>query len=346
MVTGERGPITRDSVYGKGRLLGPMQNTHHAAPAYCTRTLLIACILAGLIGAEPRGAQADSSVGAAPIHASGAHMSAGQSPVHGSNEQTTIENARERDVGRFCDADPADKAVVAFEIGLSLLRSQSAEIGIAWIGKAAELGYSPAAWLLDRLPATGHRLDRCGRGETLSESTPFGIRDSLPYQEFKGRMPPRELKEIAYRIAASYGLDPALLLSVMSVESGFRADVVSVKRAMGLMQIIPETAARFGLQNPFQPEENIAAGSRYLRWLLDRFDGEVSLALAAYNAGEGAVDRYRGIPPYRETIEYVDKVKNRYAVFSRLLGAGDREQHARLQHPEFLRRQARSETVE
>jgi soluble lytic murein transglycosylase-like protein len=114
--------------------------------------------------------------------------------------------------------------------------------------------------------------------------------------------------------AARHGLDPCLVLSVMKAESGFNKTAVSVKGASGLMQLMPATAARFGVKNIFDQRENVLAGARYLRWLLDRFDGDVRLALAGYNAGEGAVEFYGyKIPPYLETQNYVRIIYGRYS---------------------------------
>ena len=105
-----------------------------------------------------------------------------------------------------------------------------------------------------------------------------------------------------------------LLAAVVAAESGFRERVTSDKGARGLMQLMPATALRFGVapRELFEPARNLEAGARYLRWLLDRYDGRLHLALAAYNAGEGAVDRFGGVPPYRETRRYVRRV---YALF-------------------------------
>jgi len=114
--------------------------------------------------------------------------------------------------------------------------------------------------------------------------------------------------------AVQNGLDPCLILSIMRAESGFNRSAVSVKGAMGLMQLMPQTAARFGVKNMFDPRENVLGGSRYLRWLLDRFSGDVRLALAGYNAGEGSVEFYGNrIPPFLETQNYVRTIYARYS---------------------------------
>ena len=114
--------------------------------------------------------------------------------------------------------------------------------------------------------------------------------------------------------AAQNGLDPCLILSIMRDESGFNRTAVSVKGALGLMQLMPETAIRFGVKNIFDPRENVLGGSRYLRWLLERFSGDVRLALAGYNAGEGSVEFYGNrIPPFLETQNYVRMIYARYS---------------------------------
>jgi len=112
-----------------------------------------------------------------------------------------------------------------------------------------------------------------------------------------------------------HGVDPVLLYAIMHQESTFKARAVSPKGARGLMQLMPGTAARFGVSNIFDPRQNIEGGARYVRFLLDLFDGDVNLALAGYNAGEGAVMKYGGrVPPYSETQEYVRRISRRYAL--------------------------------
>ncbi|MGZ8779895.1 MAG: lytic transglycosylase domain-containing protein [Thermoanaerobaculia bacterium] len=115
---------------------------------------------------------------------------------------------------------------------------------------------------------------------------------------------------IIFREARKNDLPPELVAAMVHTESDFRPGLVSHKTAQGLMQIVPATAALLGVDDPFDPEKNIAAGTKYYRYLLDRFDDE-TMALAAYNAGEGNVARYGGIPPFAETRDYISKVNRR-----------------------------------
>ncbi len=121
-------------------------------------------------------------------------------------------------------------------------------------------------------------------------------------------LPPTPYDPFIRRVASEQGLDPSLIKAVALVESGFNPRAVSPKGARGLMQLMPATARRYGVRDPHDPYENLYAGTRHLRDLLVEFQGDVPLALAAYNAGAGAVRRSGGIPAYRETRDYVRKV--------------------------------------
>ncbi|SEA53868.1 Transglycosylase SLT domain-containing protein [Thiothrix caldifontis] len=119
------------------------------------------------------------------------------------------------------------------------------------------------------------------------------------------------------KYAEKYGVSADMVKAVIAVESCYNSTAVSPKGAQGLMQLIPATAERFGVSDAFDTRENIHGGTRYLSWLMKRYNGDLYKAIAAYNAGEGAVDKYQGIPPYHETQHYVRKV---LAVYNGLSG--------------------------
>jgi soluble lytic murein transglycosylase-like protein len=114
--------------------------------------------------------------------------------------------------------------------------------------------------------------------------------------------------KLIVEVAKKFDVDAALISAVIKAESDFNPREISNKGARGLMQLMPSTAERFGVMNSFDPKANITGGARYLRWLLDTFAGNADLALAAYNAGEGNVWKYNGVPPFRETLHYVKRV--------------------------------------
>jgi soluble lytic murein transglycosylase-like protein len=119
-------------------------------------------------------------------------------------------------------------------------------------------------------------------------------------------------EKLVQEAASRHQVDPALVRAVIETESNWNPAARSRKGAIGLMQLIPTTAQRFGVNDAYSPQQNVDAGVRYLKALLERYDGNLDLALAAYNAGEGAVDRAHGIPAFRETRDYVQKVQNAY----------------------------------
>ncbi len=142
-----------------------------------------------------------------------------------------------------------------------------------------------------------------GRGYTKPRSSRIRRLSSLDVQ---ARVDAFE-REIQ-KAAGFFGLDPALIKAVIRAESGGDPGAVSSKGALGLMQLMPETAKELMVYDPFDPAENIWGGSKYLSWLVDSFDGDIIAALAAYNSGPGTVERYGGIPPYPETIQYIKRV--------------------------------------
>jgi hypothetical protein len=221
-----------------------------------------------------------------------------------------------RDFGQalslYCDAAQQGHADAAVSIAWMYLNGRGVgrdeAIAAAWLRLAAERGNPLALRLLDRVGAVA-MVKASGCPEP--ESAIAAIRPGAVIA------PPAEIVKLVAQTAALNKIDPKLVLAVIATESAFQTDAVSPRNARGLMQLMPETAERFGVKNVFDPGENIRGGVKYLRWLLTYFEDDLSLALAAYNAGEGAVTRYGGIPPFPETRAYVDKIRALYALGKR-----------------------------
>ena len=144
---------------------------------------------------------------------------------------------------------------------------------------------------------------------------PEAIANTITFRHMAGDIPTsgsESIDRIIFDAGAREGVDPRFIHAVIWQESKYKVDAESHAGAVGLMQLMPATAERFGCEDRSDPAANIAAGTKYLSWLLKRFDGNVELALAGYNAGEGSVDKYDGIPPYKETKKYVQIISQRY----------------------------------
>ena len=181
--------------------------------------------------------------------------------------------------------------------------------------------------------ALSKNIYRC-RGNLFTDSPYKGkdcrifIRDSGPQADSRSvtkrrkgywfKKPPSRIIDIAQRASSLYNIPLALILAVINAESSFDPYAVSPKGAMGLMQLMPETIKMLNVKNPFDPEENVLAGTKYLRILFERYGNDAQRILAAYNAGPDAVNKYRGIPPYIETVTYVDKVIKGWRYYSSL----------------------------
>lgn len=152
--------------------------------------------------------------------------------------------------------------------------------------------------------------DYTGAVPACLHTPPATVLQSWPIDSLLARVAPlrQPIARLLVELAPSYGIRPQFALAIGITESALNPDALSPKNAIGVMQLIPETAERFNVTRPYDPEQNIRGGLAYLRWLLAYFEGDVTLAAAAYNAGERAVERYRGVPPYAETQAYVQRI--------------------------------------
>jgi len=220
----------------------------------------------------------------------------------------------------YCKAANHGHAEAAWHLGQIFLIGWGVPVDIrnsqAWVRFAARHGHSFAQAMTRALgPQFSGDRPSC----TPRQAQSWSVMPASPGPAGLPRLPPdlaapppERIASLVRIMAPRYNLDPALVLAVIEAESGFRADSVSHRGACGLMQLIPETAARFGVVNIFDTEDNLRGGMSYLRWLLAHFEGDVRLALAGYNAGEGAVEAHGGVPPFAETQSYVRRILSRY----------------------------------
>ena len=211
-------------------------------------------------------------------------------------------------VGAGAEVSWLDAEVRAQEARWAAQQDRSAPLGTARNGPA------PTARTREKTPAFPPAAARSATARPAAGRGP----DPAPPASAR----PADASGLAGTLLASarqHGVDPLLVKAVILAESAGRRWATSPKGAMGLMQLLPATARRFGVADPFDPAQNVAGGTRYLRWLLDRFGGDVTLALAGYTAGEGAVERHGGVPPYRETRNYVRSVQSNHRLLRRRL---------------------------
>lgn len=188
----------------------------------------------------------------------------------------------------------------------------------ALFSQASSQGHAEALNMLDTIKLSASELPPCVTGEVLPErpvvTEPVIAGDTSGIDRRIAVLPntKRWIIDLVDAIAAKHQIDPKLVLAIIAVESNFDAKARSPKDAMGLMQLIPDTADRFNIANAYDAAQNIKGGIRYLRWLLSYYQGNVAFAAAAYNSGEKTVDRYKGVPPYPETRNYVKRVLDLY----------------------------------
>lgn len=198
----------------------------------------------------------------------------------------------------YCLAALQGSAEAMYRLGWLYLNGRGVtrddRVAKGWLTRARDGGDRYAARLLEHLPST----------RPLADAACPALDPARPSRQ--------QIERWVRLLAPDYGLDPELVLAVIATESSFDARALSAKNAHGLMQLLPRTAQRFGVADIWHPIDNLRGGMAYLEWLMDEFRGDLRLSLAAYNAGEQAVQRHGGVPPYDETRRYVRRILSRY----------------------------------
>ena len=225
----------------------------------------------------------------------------------------------------YCEAARYGSAEGVYRLGMLYAFGrgvpQNRDYAANLFGIAATHGHFEAQKMLETIAINTNTTPSCVLEAIAPERAPSMAavqkRDAIKspaIDSYITRLPKdkRWMVDLVETIASWHKVDSKLVLSIITAESNFKIAAKSNKDAHGLMQLIPATAQRFNVKNAYDATQNIKGGVRYLRWLLSHFRGDVTLAVAAYNAGEGAVDKYKGVPPYKETQAYVKKVLGLY----------------------------------
>lgn len=288
------------------------------------RPLAVRCLLtlATLAGAASAQAAGTAAVDAAQRQA---WREQAQGLEHGEGVPRDTVGA----IALYCRAALAGDAVSAYNLGWIYAngRGTPRHDGYAahWFARAALLGDQQAEAMFNRMGAPAdkpecvlqaERVEQQRAEEAAKVAAAVAEAEAVTtrYRELVNTPEQQRIMKIVYKLAPQFGIEPGLAFAVIRAESNFNVNALSDKNAQGLMQLIPDTAARFAVRKPFDPEQNIRGGLSYLRWLLAYFQGNVPLVLAAYNAGEGTVERFKGVPPYPETQGYIQRIQKVFSL--------------------------------
>lgn len=209
-----------------------------------------------------------------------------------------------RAIAMYCEGARAGDSEAAYSVGWMYANGRGVprddSLAAFFFELAIKNDHGPSRQMLRFISTPAAAMPKCMQ----PEEEPLPPESTLDMDNEKVR----QMVALIRKLAPEYGVKPLLALAIARTESNFNPGAVSPKNAQGLMQLIPETSVRFNVRKPFDPEQNIRGGLAYLRWLLAYFQGNVELVAAAYNSGEGTVNRYRGIPPYPETRDYVKRI--------------------------------------
>jgi len=281
-----------------------------------TAAILSACLLLGSGAAR---AQAEPDPAPVPVQKPApenflADLIREEAAAYENGEGVPRDGARA--AALYCKAARMGDAQAQYSLGWMYSHGRGVERSDAtaafFFHAAAEQGLPQAIRMLSTVGGPSADLPECMR--TQDAAGPIatqGRRGAAPVPLSVPPNAPPHIVELVKATAAEMKVQPQLVLAIIEAESNFNVAALSPKNARGLMQLIPETAARFNVTRPFDAAQNIRGGVSYLRWLMAYFQGDVALVAAAYNAGEGAVNRYRGVPPYAETLAYVARILRR-----------------------------------
>jgi len=212
----------------------------------------------------------------------------------------------EKAIALYCQGAKAGDPEARYNLGWMYMNGRGVarndSLAAYFFKLAADQGHEPSQKMLPFAGAPATETPEC-----LTEKTAVSDPNHVTEWVFTNEKQ-RRLAELIGRLAPEYGVSPQLAYAIARTESNLNPNALSPKNAQGIMQLIPDTSLRFNVKKPFDPEQNVRGGLSYLRWLLAYFKGDVALVAAAYNAGEGAVNRYLGIPPYAETRSYVQRI--------------------------------------